>query len=168
MRVFFVRFVFFVFFEQAITSAHHRRNCKSKFYRMGSRSHSNLALTGHLGQLSPPQLRVMSLQNQQPALGAADASIDQIHLSQKSLHFFCFVYFCHLATGDALQLWHWGFFFLHIAISIPCRDFFCIFHFCDLLSAPSSSTWFSRRSHLICRRGRCKMTVTFWYSEKLV
>lgn len=84
--------LFFVVFckkyEQAITSAHHRRNRKSKFYRMGSRSHSNLALTGHLGQLSPPQLRVMSFQNQQPALGAADASIDQIHLSQKSLHFF--------------------------------------------------------------------------------
>lgn len=57
-------------------------------YRMGSRSHSNLALTGHLGELSPPQLRVLSLQNQQPALGAADASIDQINLSQKSLHFF--------------------------------------------------------------------------------
>lgn len=51
---------------------------------------SNLALTGHLGELSPPQLRVLSLQNQQPVLGAADASIDQIDSSQKSLHFFFF------------------------------------------------------------------------------
>lgn len=38
--------------------------------------------------------------------------------------------------------------------------------FVTFCPAQSGCTFFSRRSHLICHRGRHKMTVTFWYLEK--
>lgn len=129
---------------------------------------SNLALTGHLGELSPPQLRVLSLQNQQPVLGAADASIDQIDSSQKSLHFFWFSLFLSPSCRWRIATVTLSFVFFYTSpfpFPVATLSTSSVI-FCDLLSAPSSCTWFPRHSHLVCRRGRRKMTVTFWYSEK--